>query len=155
MKNVLKMILQTESYLFLWDLCIQRNSVCWVWTSKARGKTHIDIRTLISFLVQLVYTTFLPLPCPSYPPYESHGTVSPFSIAVFFFSVGLVFFYTRRYMGWFMAAFRPCEWNEGRSSNTRRTGCSRKTCWHNQDSKGKCLMSATVTGFFMRKCFQF
>ena len=59
--------------------------MCWVWTSKARGKTHIDIRKLISFLVQLVYTTSLPLPCPGYPPYESRGTISPFSVAVFFF----------------------------------------------------------------------
>ena len=73
----------------------------------------------------------------------------------FFFSVGLVFFYTQRYMGWFMAAFRPYEWNESRSSNTRRTGCSGKTYWHNQDSKGKCLMSVTVTSFLWGSAFSF
>ena len=44
-----------------------------------------------------------------------------------------------------MAAFRPCEWNESRSSKARGTECSGEKHWHNQNSKGKCLMNVTVT----------
>lgn len=43
-----------------------------------------------------------------------------------------------------MAAFRPCEWNENRSSKTRGTECSGKKYWPNQNSKGKCLMNVTL-----------
>lgn len=69
-----------------------------------------------------------------------------------FFSVGLVFFYTR-YMGWwFMSAFRPCEWNASRSSKTR-TGYSGKKYWDNQHSKGKCLMNVIFTGLHEESAF--
>lgn len=44
-----------------------------------------------------------------------------------------------------MAAFRPCEWNESRSSKTRRTGRSGKQYRHSQESEGDCLMNV-VTG---------
>lgn len=71
-----------------------------------------------------------------------------------FFSVGLVFFYTRN-MGWFMSAFRPCEWNSSRSSKTRRTGCSGKKYWDNQHSKGKCLMNVIFTGLQEESAFIF
>lgn len=112
----------------------------------SKGENSHWYRKLINIFSCLVYIASLPLPCPSYPPFGSYGTMSQFIVAIFF-SIGLVFFYTQSYMGWFMAAFRPCEWEGSRSWKTRRTGCSRKKYWHNRNSKCKCLTNVIGTSF--------
>lgn len=76
------------------------------------GKSHWYRKLINTFLFNMF--AVMHLSCPSYPLFGSWALY--LSLRCHFFIIGLVFFYPQRYMGWFLAAFRPCKWNESRSS---------------------------------------
>lgn len=143
MKIVLKKILQTTVvFIFMTSVC-SKDSRYQIWTNKTRegGEASLiqELNKHIFLFNQLCLLAF------TLPMFFSVWITWHYALVCVcnFFSIGLVLFWTQRYMGWFMAAFRPCEWNERRSSKTRGIRCSGKKYWHNQDSKGKCLMNVT------------